>query len=122
VVQAETALGEVSMVFGVYPEGGGPRKRWRVLKLESEIKEHEMRLLEGQVMGNNNTVRVRPPAPAPLLSVVVWEAACIIFIFVLVMVDQDGDRNAQTDHRGPERCCPDCEEKQTEAKEHRNLQ
>jgi structural maintenance of chromosome 2 len=64
VVHAEATLGKVEQVFGVSREGGGARERWRVLKRELEIKEHEMRLLEEQVMGSN-AVRVRP---SPLSS------------------------------------------------------
>jgi hypothetical protein len=39
-------------------KGGEPRNRWGMLMRELEIKEHEMRLLDEQVMGS--TVHVRP--------------------------------------------------------------
>jgi hypothetical protein len=50
----------VEREFGVPREGRGRRDRWRVLKRESEIKEHEMRLLEEQLLGSN-PVLVRFP-------------------------------------------------------------
>jgi structural maintenance of chromosome 2 len=60
VVQAEVVLGEVERVLRVLQGNGDPRERWKVMKWELEIKEHEMRL-DGEQVLESNAVRIRPP-------------------------------------------------------------
>ena len=96
-MQVEAVLGEVEREFGV------PRGRWSVMKQELDIKEHEMWLLEEQVMGSN-AVHV---CPSPFFHHLGGTVYRICFCFVLVL-DQDRDGIAQTTHCGPEHCHPDC--------------